>query len=139
MLWISNLGLRTPQSLFLCVLTRCESVLVSIYCIKEILWWNLRDTLIYCYEKSSWVILVLYAISRGMVVSSFLGPMDCLVICFGLQYCGSYGFYIMELVLPKSKQKVVNYFHNICATVTPVFMSCQSGLYCIWLDTYTSG
>lgn len=65
----------SPRSHTLSMLTFWESVLITIYCKEELLWWGLRDALIYVYSsKSLGVVLTLCPFSRAIVLDSSLGP-----------------------------------------------------------------
>lgn len=57
------------------------SVLIAIYCVKNIFWWGLRDVLIYKNSNNSSAIgLILCPINLIIVVDSSLGPMTCVAM-----------------------------------------------------------
>lgn len=97
----------TPCSFLLCILTSCESVLISIYWKTKFLRWSLKSKLIYGYNiyKNT---LLLDPFSKIIVVGSPLGSMHSFIIPD-----------MSSILLNrfKSKQKVASSPNNIHAPI----------------------
>lgn len=70
-IWMSPLGLRTPVSYSLHDDQLSISVLSAIYC-NKLLWWEVRDALIYGYSIALGVIFILCPFKRIIALGSFL-------------------------------------------------------------------